>query len=190
MDSKDLEVAGTFKVLGYELASEQAETLYKSLGKALGHVNTPIAAKLPSDFVPTWGGPIHPAKPEMQSVPDAVKDEIVYIRDSIDSPFEPVAPATGDTDIKDKWESVEEGVRGDGATETVSIPGPDFDTVMAAGKEMDISNAHIPLAPVVDALKAEEANILKHEEWKSGWLKGMAEEMNKLTRECAANASR
>ena len=137
MDSKDLEVAGTFKVLGYELTSEQAETLYKSLGKALGHVNTPIAGKLPSDFVPTWGGPIHPAKPEMQSVPDAVKDEIVYIRDSIDSPFEPVAPATGDTDFNDKWESVEEGVRGEGPTETVSIPGPDFDTVMAAGKEMD-----------------------------------------------------
>ena len=102
MDSKDLEVAGTFKVLGYELTLDEALTLQMNLSTALNI---------------SYGG-------------------------------QHEAPASYDTNFNDKWESVEEGVRGDGATETVSISGPDFDamiaasvrrfgTVMAAGKEMD-----------------------------------------------------
>lgn len=170
MDSKDLEVAGTFKVLGYELTLDEALTLQMNLSTALNisygeQHEAPAGIEFKSLFAKKFKElkmqsgsascyskvDVYNAesdKSEMQSVPDAVKDEIVYIRDSIDSPFEPVAPATGDTDFNDKWESVEEGVRGDGATETVSISGPDFDamiaasvrrfgTVMAAGKEMD-----------------------------------------------------
>ena len=129
MDSKDLEVAGTFKVLGYELTLDEALTLQMNLSTALNI---------------SYG--------EQHEAP---------------------AITEGDTQC-----AVDTGCSNSfGPEATGSLIGGDTDT-------------HIPLAPIADALKAEEANILKHEEWKSGWLKGMAEEMNKLTRECAANASR
>ena len=145
MDSKDLEVAGTFKVLGYELTLDEALTLQMNLSTALNI---------------SYGG-----QHEAPAMVDADAGRPYPFQEIDKKIYESLDAECGRFIVKN-WKTA------------------------TLGKEMDISNAHIPLAPVVDALKAEEANILKHEEWKSGWLKGMAEEMNKLTREYTANASR